>query len=69
MSKGKCCETCRFWSLPDLHVVKQYGNVGTCAALTSELCLPFWARESLRRTTSYEGKDCDAWIGKTMRSA
>jgi hypothetical protein len=58
---GKCCGTCAFWKLPDLHATKAYGNVGTCSVMTSDLCLPFWSREVMCRTKSYEGKECDAW--------
>lgn len=55
-----------FWRLPDLHVIKAYGNVGTCNVLTSELVVPFWSKEVLRRTKSFEGKECAAHINRRV---
>ena len=63
---GKKCEDCKHWVQGDQVLSTDIGNVGNCVFLTTQGSgfyeypqhTPYWARELIHRTTSFNGTNC-----------
>lgn len=63
------CETCQHWVLGDQVLTTDITNTGNCVFMTTQEAgfydkpqhVPFWAKNLLHRTVSWEGTGCPVY--------
>jgi hypothetical protein len=61
MAKRQYCDACAHWSAPA--PTQSVENVGVCSALAKTVG-PFWAKNMLYLTASYDGENCARFKGE-----